>query len=97
MGRLWAMSSPGVMFAPVHPRCAETMFNFKRKPSPRDRINRWQGYAIVYQTIYPDRPGRVRFNAISWGAQSKTGELIPIDARVEVLGHEGIDLVVRRC
>jgi membrane protein implicated in regulation of membrane protease activity len=73
------------------------MFNFKPKSSPRDRINRWQGYAIVYQTIHPDRPGRVQFNAISWRAQSATGELIPIDARVEVIGHAGINLVVRRC
>lgn len=72
------------------------MFN-RLKASPRDRINRWQGYAIVYQTIHPDRPGRVQFHDVPWKAQSETGETIPINTRVEVIGHQGIELIVRRC
>ncbi|NEO87234.1 MAG: hypothetical protein F6J87_23685 [Spirulina sp. SIO3F2] len=58
-------------------------------------MNPWQGKATVYQTIHPNRPGRVLFNDTPWKARAQNGQTIPSGATVEVCDRQGIELIVK--
>ncbi|NEO87706.1 MAG: hypothetical protein F6J87_26130 [Spirulina sp. SIO3F2] len=72
------------------------MFNRNRQPSPRQFLNPWQGIATVYQTIHPNHPGRIYFQDSYWKAIAQNNQTIPSGATVEVLGRQGIELIVRQ-
>lgn len=53
-----------------------------------------QGQAIVEQTIQPNKPGRVKFRASWWSARCLENITIPIGEWVDIVGAQGITLLV---
>ncbi|MDB9314234.1 NfeD family protein [Spirulina sp. CS-785/01] len=67
---------------------------FKANPSSRQSLNRWQGEAIVEQTIIPFQRGRVKFRGSWWFAQCLHDIALPPGERVNVVGRNSITLLV---
>jgi tetratricopeptide (TPR) repeat protein len=53
-----------------------------------------QGQAIVEQAIQPNKPGRVKFRASWWSARCLENITIPIGEWVDIVGAQGITLLV---
>lgn len=48
--------------------------------------------AVVLVSIEPGRPGKVEFNGVAWDAESDA--VLAIDARVKIIGRNGLKLKV---
>lgn len=63
------------------------LFNRDRVP-PRQKLNRWQGMAIVETTIRPNRTGRVHFKGSDWNARCLQAVTLKKGKVVDVLRIE---------
>jgi membrane protein implicated in regulation of membrane protease activity len=63
-----------------------------KKSSPRTQ--RFQGDALVEQTIYPRQRGRVYFRGSWWYARCEDNILIEVGEFVTVIGREELTLIV---
>jgi len=65
------------------------------KPRADEELKRFNGLAIVDELIHPAARGRVRFRSSLWPARCEQLTSICQGRTVEVIGVEGITLVVR--
>jgi membrane protein implicated in regulation of membrane protease activity len=97
VGAQWAafVASSGtalLLLAPLARRLAQ-----QESDEPQEGATRWVGRVGVVVEEIPGSPhstGQVRVERDLWRAETDAGELIPVDARVEVLAVRGTRLVV---
>ncbi len=89
---LWLATSAAALFS-LRKYFAKA---FKGKLLKKDGEDEFVGrQAVVYETIRPDRPGRVRFQGTTWTAVSYSESFEP-EETVEILSKENLTLVVTK-
>ena len=78
-----------------------SIYPFQKNKTPkssrqksRQKLNRWQGIAIVETAIKPDQTGRVKFQGSHWNARCSKSVTLIAGSRVEVIGIKNISLIV---
>lgn len=67
-----------------------------RYPSPRNKLNRWQGKATVEVEIAPHSTGRIHFRGTDWTARCLEALTLVPGEQVEVMGIEdNLTILVR--
>ena len=74
-----------------------SIYPFQKNKTPkssRQKLNRWQGIAIVETAIKPNQTGRVKFRGSHWNARCSKSVTLIAGSRVEVIGIKNISLIV---